>query len=81
MSKHFTYAMLNVKVSPRMSLKLPSSPSATPIYTDRLGNLIRQHGANVWEVWEQDVSQHFLITVQVERQPPIDVIQLTERKT
>lgn len=63
-----------------MYLTPPMTPPSTPMYTDRLGNLIRQRSFNVWEIWEQDVSQHFLITVQVERQPPIDVIQLTERK-
>jgi hypothetical protein len=36
-----------------------------------------RHGSSTLEIYEQDLSEHYLITVDPERQPVIDVVYLT----
>lgn len=43
--------------------------------------LVREHGANALEVWYPDISEHYLITLNLERQLMIDVLLVTSKLT
>lgn len=37
-----------------------------------------RRGSTTLEIYEQDLSEHYLVTVDLERQPMIDVVYLTD---
>lgn len=45
--------------------------------TDANGCVLRNRDANTVEVWGRNVSEHYLVTVNLQHQPIVDVVWLT----
>ena len=57
---------------------LPTSlPSLDDVSLVTGDYLVREHGENALEVWCPDISEHYLITLNLDRQPIIDVVLIT----
>lgn len=67
--------------TPTTSPFLPESFRMSKPVLEPNGCVTIRHGSTTLEIYEQDLSEHYLITVDPERQPVIDVVYLTSNRT
>jgi hypothetical protein len=63
-------------VTPRFSLELVPLIHHLQHRLQQAGCIARLRDAHRLEVWEAHLSEHYLVSIDVQHDPPIDIVQL-----